>query len=143
VQMISRCHRAAIDLLPQQDSQSLSLTLVAFNRLQSRPLQLVDVLPTLSDAQIMAFEPLHIANLFFALASARFSPDATFLRSMVTTAVLQAELFKLEEWANLTWALAKFSQGKSPSLRCDLSYVIASTTIWSCMLHHALCFCRH
>jgi hypothetical protein len=35
VQMMARLHRVAIDLLPQQDSQSLSLTLVAFNRLNS------------------------------------------------------------------------------------------------------------
>ncbi|NJR41417.1 MAG: hypothetical protein HC767_00915 [Akkermansiaceae bacterium] len=118
VQMISRLHKAAMDLLPQQDSQSLSLTLVAFNKLQSRPIQLVEALPQLSDAQILSFEPLHIANLLFALASLHFSPEAHFLRNMVTAAELQAELFKLEEWENLTWALAKFSQGKSPSLRC-------------------------
>lgn len=117
MQMISRLHRAAVDLLPQQDSQSLSLTLVAFNRLQSRPIQLVDSLENLSDEQIISFEPLHIANLLFALASSHFSPEAQFLRNMVTTAELQADLFKPEEWANLTWALAKFSQGKSPSLR--------------------------
>jgi hypothetical protein len=115
--MISRLHRAAIDLLPQQDSQSLSLTLVAFNKLQSRPIQLVNALPSLSDEQMSSFEPLHVANLLFALASSHFSPEHKFVRDMVTAAELQADLFKPEEWSNLTWALAKFSQDKVPSLR--------------------------
>lgn len=118
MQMISRLHKAAIALLPQQDSHSLSLTFVAFKKLQSRPIQLVDALSTLSDERILAFEPLHIANLLFALASLHFSPDPQFLRNMVTTAELQADLFKTEEWANLTWALAEFSMAKAPSLRC-------------------------
>lgn len=139
MQMVSRLHKAAIALLPQQDCHSLSLTFVAFNKLQSRPIQLVDALPSLSDEHILAFEPLHIANLLFALASLHFSPDAQFLRNLVTTAELQADLFKTEEWANLTWALAKFSQGKDAPIRSEFFCTSILKQLWSSKLLQTPC----
>lgn len=135
MQMMSKLHKAAVYLLPQQDSQSLSLTLVAFNKLQRRPIQLVDALPTQSDAQILSFEPLHIANLLYSLASSRFSPDPGYVLDMVTAAELQADLFKTEEWANLTWALAKFTQGKLSALRsASILFVFESSYVWHAMM---------
>ena len=119
MQMVSKLHKAAIGLLPLQDSQSLSLTLIAFSKIEVRPLQLVEALPQLSRTQISSFEPLHIANLMFSLADMRVSPTPAFLKSMVDAAEAQADLFQVEEWANLTWALAKFCDSKSEPVRCD------------------------
>jgi hypothetical protein len=130
--MLSRLQKAAIGLLPHHSSHSISLILLAYSKLPYHPVELVEALTKVSQDQLMAFEPRHIANTLYALASMKFLPDGTFLEALIQAARLQAHQFQPEEWANLTWALAKFTQ-HSASLRC-LSWPICTGFNLCCLL---------